>query len=160
MKSVQKLVAIFLLLVTLFWKAEPLSAPTIVKQMDYGIGSENRGFVHKSLQNNRTISDRKSREFTIMEVTAYTAGYESTGKTPNDPSYGITASGVPVEEGVTVACPKSIPFGTKIFIEGVGERVCQDRGGAITEGHVDVYMPDKEQALKFGRQHLRVYIVN
>src|SRR5690606_7201420 len=34
-----------------------------------------------------------------FEVTAYTAGAESTGKTPSDPAYGITASGEKVREG-------------------------------------------------------------
>src|SRR5690606_41922664 len=48
-----------------------------------------------------------------------------------DAGYGITASGKPVEAGVTVACPPDLPFGTVLRIEGVGERVCHDRGGAI-----------------------------
>lgn len=95
----------------------------------------------------------------IFEVTAYTAGYESTGKTPNDPLYGVTASGKKVQEGVTVACPPSMKFGTKLHIESVGYRVCEDRGGAIKEGRLDVYMNSLKEALEFGRRKLKVRIL-
>lgn len=94
-----------------------------------------------------------------FEVTAYTAGAESTGKTPDHPAYGITASGERVTEGVTAACPPDMAFGTRIDIEGVGERVCTDRGGAIKGGHIDVYMAELSDAIQFGRQRLEVTIM-
>lgn len=97
-------------------------------------------------------------ESTTMEVTQYTAGVESTDKSPGDSGYGITASGAQVQEGVTIACPSSIPFGTEIDIEGIGTRVCQDRGGLITEGKLDIYVDDLDQALDFGRKTLEVTI--
>jgi 3D (Asp-Asp-Asp) domain-containing protein len=40
---------------------------------------------------------------------------------------GITASGVRVREGTTIAAPRSIPFGTRIHIPGAGWRTVQDR---------------------------------
>ena len=94
------------------------------------------------------------------EVTAYTSGYESTGKSPGDAGYGITASGAEVSEGHTLACPPSLDFGTVVDIEGVGERVCADRGSAITEGRLDVYMSELEDAVEFGRKTLEVEILN
>jgi 3D (Asp-Asp-Asp) domain-containing protein len=96
----------------------------------------------------------------VFEVTAYTAYEESTGKTPSHPAFGITASGKRVQAGKTAACPPSMPFGTRIEIEGVGERVCYDRGAAITEGRIDVYMPELNDALEFGRKRLKVRVVN
>lgn len=93
-------------------------------------------------------------------MTAYTAGPESTGKAPGHPAYGITASGTRVREGVTAACPPEMPFGTRVHIEGVGERVCQDRGGAIKGRRLDVYIADRSEALRFGRQTLEVEILN
>lgn len=51
---------------------------------------------------------------------------------------GITASGEKAEVGVTCAGPKSLPFGTRIWIDGIGERVVQDRGGAVNGQHIDV----------------------
>jgi 3D (Asp-Asp-Asp) domain-containing protein len=97
--------------------------------------------------------------YEIYEVTAYTAYEESTGKSPGHPAFGITASGKRVQAGKTAACPPSMPFGTRIEIEGVGERVCHDRGSAITEGRIDVYMPELNDALKFGRKRLKVRIL-
>jgi 3D (Asp-Asp-Asp) domain-containing protein len=96
----------------------------------------------------------------VFEVTAYTAYEESTGKSPGHPAFGITASGKRVQAGVTAACPPSMPFGTRIEIEGVGERVCYDRGAAITEGRIDVYMPELNDALEFGRKRLKVRVVD
>jgi 3D (Asp-Asp-Asp) domain-containing protein len=95
----------------------------------------------------------------IFEVTAYTAGEESTGKQPGDDGYGITASGEHVRENYTIACPPSLPFGQRLEIEGVGERVCTDRGGAIKEGRLDVYIAEIEEARQFGRQWLNVRIL-
>lgn len=94
----------------------------------------------------------------IYEITAYTAGYESTGKNPGDPYYGVTASGVTVEEGTTIACPPELDFGTVVEIEVVGKRICQDRGGAIKGKRLDLYMEDLSEALDFGRRKLEVKI--
>lgn len=92
-------------------------------------------------------------------VTAYTAGYESTGKHPGDKGYGITASGKHVQEGITIACPPELEFGTKVHIENVGERICYDRGGAIQGKRIDVYMENLHDALEFGKQSLEVQII-
>lgn len=92
-------------------------------------------------------------------VTAYTAGYESTNKRPGDPGYGITASGATVQEGKTIACPPSLPFGTNIHIPELNETyVCEDRGSAITNGHLDIYIEDLDDALEFGVQQLQVKV--
>lgn len=100
-----------------------------------------------------------------MEVTAYTLRASECGKSADHPEYGITASGKHVEEWLTLAAPKSIPFGTKVYIPyfkdypngGIFE--VHDRGGAIKEGHLDVYMEDLQEALDFGRQQLQVHII-
>ena len=111
--------------------------------------------------NFKTISKGSGGNYDFKaSVTAYTAGYESTQKRKGQDGYGITASGSYVQEGRTVACPKSMPFGTVIEIEGIGQRVCEDRGGAITEGHIDLYIEDLGTARSFGRKNLGVKIIN
>jgi 3D (Asp-Asp-Asp) domain-containing protein len=92
-------------------------------------------------------------------VTWYTAGVESTGKSTGDPAYGITASGTQAAEGRTAACPSSLPFGTRINIEGVGVRTCEDRGGAIGSGRLDVYVESVSEAIQHGRQSVKVEII-
>lgn len=93
------------------------------------------------------------------EVTAYTNGAESTGKKPGHPDYGITASGARTKTGHTIACPPSMAFGTRLGIEGIGVRTCEDRGGAITEGHIDLYVAGVTEAQSFGRQRLMAEII-
>lgn len=93
------------------------------------------------------------REF-VAEITAYTDDVNSCGKDD-----GITASGIHVEIG-HIAMDESIPFGTKVRIEGIGEFVVTDRGGAITGNRIDIYMPTHSQAITFGRQFKKVQIID
>ena len=88
-------------------------------------------------------------------ITAYCHCVKCCGK-----SDGITASGEKATEGVTAAMDKSMPFGTKIYIDGVGERIVQDRGGAIKGNRIDLYFDSHQEALNFGRQIRQVTILN
>lgn len=47
-----------------------------------------------------------------------------------------------------------------IYIEGIGERVCDDTGSAIAKGRVDVYVEDHQTALRLGVRKARVYKLN
>lgn len=106
-----------------------------------------------------TINNEEVTYKDKYEITAYTLRKSETGKAPGDPGYGVTASGATVEEGVTAACPRDLPLGTVIEIEGVGKRTCLDRGGAIKGKRIDVYFPELADARRFGRQTLAVTII-
>lgn len=95
-------------------------------------------------------------------LTAYTAGKESTGKTPSHPAYGITRSGSKAEEGRTVAVdPSIIPLGSTVLIEGVGIRKAEDTGSAIRGSRIDVFMEDLSQAIDFGvKKNVKVYVLS
>jgi 3D (Asp-Asp-Asp) domain-containing protein len=101
------------------------------------------------------------RDLGDFTLTAYTAGPESTGKSPGHPAYGITSSGAPAVEGVTIAVdPSVIPIGSRVYIEGLGYFVAQDTGSAIKGKRIDVFMNDLEEALQFGvKRGVRVAIV-
>lgn len=70
------------------------------------------------------------------KLTAYCPCEKCCGKSPDDPLYGITASGVKAQDGVTVAM-YGLPYGTHIYIEGIGERIVQDRG--VKSMWVDIF---------------------
>ena len=90
-------------------------------------------------------------------VTAYTIGPESCGKHPGDPAYGITASGKRAT-GFMCAADRSIPFGTKLLINGQVWTV-EDRGGAIKGNRIDLLFPTVKAAKAWGRRRVEVRVV-
>lgn len=61
---------------------------------------------------------------------------------------GITASGAPVQAGVTVAAdPDVLPLGSAVYIEGVGLRYVQDTGSAVKGNALDVAVDTHSEAL-------------
>lgn len=90
-----------------------------------------------------------------FEITYYDSCYECCGKIN-----GITASGAKVQEGVTVAADTSvIPMGSKIYIEGIGWRTVQDRGGAVKGNKLDIYIPSHDSPMPYNKQKLNVWVV-
>lgn len=72
----------------------------------------------------------------------------------------ITATGTTARAGRTVAVdPKVIPLGSKIYIEGLGERIAEDVGGGIKGHHIDVYLGTVPQAHHFGVQRGTVSVL-
>lgn len=67
-----------------------------------------------------------------------------------------TASGRMPVVGVTVACPRSLPFGTRVWIEGMGERRCDDRIGHGAD--FDIFVGSKAEAIRWGRRSLKVVV--
>ena len=72
-------------------------------------------------------------------------------------SGGGTASGTTPTPYYTIACGQEIPFGTEIYIEGLGTYVCEDRG--VPNGWIDVFVNSHEQALQLGLQYKDCYII-
>ncbi|WP_062354665.1 3D domain-containing protein [Bacillus kwashiorkori] len=96
-------------------------------------------------------------------ATGYTAGYESTGKHPGHPSYGITFSGVKVKRDLysTIAADLTkFPIGTILFIPGYGYGVVADKGSAIKGNKIDLYFETVEDVYsQWGKKKVKVYIV-
>ncbi len=130
------------------------------------IANPNLLAVGQELQVPNQEEQQITTDYTIKQVisadlTAYTAGPESTGKSPGHPAYGITASGNYVKDHHTIATdPSVIPLGTKVYIEGIGIRTAEDTGGAILGNRIDVYMNDLSAAVQFGvKRGVKVYIL-
>ena len=107
--------------------------------------------------------DLSQYESTNVVATGYTAGYESTGKKPNHPSYGITYSGVKVKRDLysTIAADITIfPIGTILFIPGYGYGVVADTGSAIKGNRLDLYFDTVQDVYKqWGKKNLDVYMI-
>ncbi|SHH37914.1 3D domain-containing protein [Tepidibacter thalassicus] len=103
---------------------------------------------------------KRFKKVLIVTATAYTAGFESTGKRPNDPGYAKTYMGTTVRKGVIAVDPKVIPLGSKVYIPYM-KMVCtaEDIGGAIKGNKIDIYMNSLSRAKKFGMKKLKVYVL-
>ena len=104
----------------------------------------------------RHVSSRSRHPLTIpFLVTAYCPCRACCGKTD-----GITASGRRAMAGHTVAVdPSYIPLGARLLIQGLGERVAEDIGGAIRGRHLDVFFPTHAEAVAFGRRWMQVRLI-
>jgi len=93
------------------------------------------------------IADGADAGYGLFSVSAYD---DSSG-----PGLGITASGEHTREGVC-ACGTGYDFGTAFVLSSGLTMICQDRGGRITDAHIDIWMQSKWEALRWGRRTIRV----
>lgn len=90
-----------------------------------------------------------------MEATAYYPGPESTDQWAD----GYTYTGVRAGKGVVAVDPSVIPLGTRLYIPGYGEAIAADIGGAIKGYRIDLGFETYEEAIQYGRQQVKVYIL-
>lgn len=101
-----------------------------------------------------------------MRATAYTASLKDTGKSPDHPLFGITATGAKVKKGIIAVDPRVIPLGTKVYVEVAGSTpdygfaVAADTGGAIKGDLIDLYFDDQSYVDSWGVKRVKVYILN
>ncbi|MGB8001177.1 MAG: 3D domain-containing protein [Anaerobacillus sp.] len=98
-----------------------------------------------------------------VTATGYTAGVESTGKSPDHPAYGVTYSGVKVKRDLysTIAADTSIfPIGSVLFIPEYGFGVVADTGSAIKGNRIDLYYDTVQDVYnEWGKKTLDVYLI-
>lgn len=126
--------------------AEKATAPVVIEEatperLYYLATAEESAAVRGG--NMPSVPERKQKAEPAMvylgrfKVTGYDVCVECCGKTD-----GITASGTQATLGRTVAAGPELPFGTVLYIDGIGERVVEDRGTGVTEGCLDVLCED------------------
>ncbi len=77
-----------------------------------------------------------------MKVASYKPS--STGKAPDDPTYGITATGERLKKGIVAVDPKLIPLKTTVYIPGYGMAVAGDIGGSVQGQIIDLGYSDDD----------------
>ena len=101
----------------------------------------------------------KTPTVTNLNTSAYCACMICCGKTN-----GVTSSGALAKEWYTIAAGKGYPIGTVIYIPALANKpnkgwfIVEDRGGAITNNKIDIYMDSHTSALIFGRRNLECHI--
>jgi len=94
-------------------------------------------------------------EVLYMEATGYDPGPRSCGRYAS----GYTAVGLRAGEGVVAVDPRVIPLGTRLYVEGYGECVAADVGGAIKGRRIDLGFDSYREAMNWGRRMVRVRIL-
>ncbi|WP_245003003.1 cell wall-binding protein EntA [Bacillus nitratireducens] len=100
------------------------------------------------------------RELTVV-ATAYTAHPSENGGT-----YGgrvLTAMGHDLTANPNMKMiavdPKVIPLGSKVWVEGYGEAIAGDTGGAIKGNRIDILLGSDSASQKWGRKTVKVKIL-
>ncbi len=117
-----------------------------------------------------SVQTAKGENFTYKKkltctAYAYDLTYESCGKRPGDPYYGITASGMKAGPGVIAVDPSVIPLGTRLYVEAVdgswtyGYCVAGDTGGGIYGNRIDLFFNTPAEVRSFGVRKAVVYIL-
>jgi 3D (Asp-Asp-Asp) domain-containing protein len=94
-----------------------------------------------------------------LNTSAYCSCAKCCGK-----SNGITSSGAAAKEWYTLAAGSGFPVGTVVYIPALADKpnggwfVVEDRGGAISNNKIDIYMGSHAAAIAFGRKTLECYI--
>lgn len=94
----------------------------------------------------------KEMSVTATAYTAYCAGCS-----------GITYTGIDLRSNpnqkVIAVDPNIIPLGSRVWVEGYGEAIAGDIGGAIKGNIIDVFLEDKQDALNWGRKTVNIRIL-
>lgn len=136
---------------------------------------------HKNVEENTVVASRGSylRDSSVppteyekviqVKATAYCLCKKCCGKSPENPRYGYTASGIRIVPGTgmkVIAVDTSVvPLGTNVYVEGLygagnyGYAVAGDTGSAIKNNKIDLYMDTHSQALAWGVKTVNLYIL-
>lgn len=107
-----------------------------------------------------TASTSATTESTTEEMTvtatAYTAYCEGCS--------GVTSTGIDLisnpNQKVIAVDPTVIPLGSRVWVEGYGEAIAGDIGGAIKGNKIDVFIPSTQDALNWGSKTVTIKVLN
>lgn len=94
------------------------------------------------------IPDNYSKILNIT-ATAYGPGTADNGHWGDNDYFGN-----PLKPGDVAVDPNVIAMGSKLWIPGYGYGVANDQGGAIKGNRIDLFFPNRQEALEIGRAHV------
>ncbi len=103
----------------------------------------------------RSTQSQSGRTLTVS-ATAYTAQCSGCS--------GVTATGINLNNNrnmkVIAVDPSVIPLGSRVHVEGYGTAIAGDTGGAIRGHKIDVHVPTKADAMRWGRKQVKITILD
>lgn len=117
-----------------------------------------------SRSNSYRVSSAISLGATVEGATPTVTTMNCSAYTSAPPWYETTATGARASSWYTLAAGPSVPFGTVIYIPYFASQpnggwfVVEDRGGAITNSRLDIYMDTEAECRTFGRRNLECYV--
>ena len=135
--------------------------------------SKELGVIRKTLDEaNMTIADLTASEYEFVylgefKLTAYCSceaccGYWATVREKDEYGNEIvdTASGALARANHTIAVDTAVlPFGTEVYIYGLGWYTAEDTGSAVKGKHIDIYYDDHNVAAAQGVQYKDVWML-
>ena len=126
------------------------------------VGTREPATTSGSSRSSTNTSPTAALEVFTASVTAYQANCRGCS--------GFTASGRDVRSNAwfydqtfgsvrIIAADRRFPFGTIMYIQGVGHAVVLDRGGSVTGNVLDVLKSSDENPFRFGRQSLQTQVL-
>lgn len=84
----------------------------------------------------------------------------ATGYSPQEPGLSDhTATGLKAQHGVVAVDPTVIPLGTRLYVEGYGNAIAGDTGGAIKGNRIDLCFDTLAECNAYGKRTVRVEIL-
>ncbi len=94
---------------------------------------------------------RRRHPVIVMNATAYAHATQ------------LTAAGTVARTGIVAADPVVLPLGTRIRVLGpeayARDYLVTDTGSLVKGRHIDIYMPSRTAARRFGKKQVRVEIL-
>ncbi|PFW71661.1 peptidoglycan-binding protein [Priestia aryabhattai] len=107
-------------------------------------------------QQQQQSQQQASGKSMTVEATAYTANCAGCS--------GTTATGVNLKSNpnqrVIAVDPSVIPLGSKVYVEGYGQAVAADTGGAIKGNRIDVFVSSDNAAQDWGRRSVKITVID
>jgi 3D (Asp-Asp-Asp) domain-containing protein len=113
------------------------------------------GLTATEAQVSRSGSAIKGKTLTMV-ATGYDDCWECNYPYYGQPSY----IGLPLARGIIATDPNVIPMGTRLYVEGYGEGIAADQGGAIKGNRIDLFFDSKTEALTWGIKTVKVTILD
>ncbi|WP_322555743.1 ubiquitin-like domain-containing protein [Sporosarcina beigongshangi] len=119
------------------------------------LASASTGRSGVGISRSNTDAPSGGQEFYVT-ATAYTAYCNGCS--------GITKTGINLRANpdlkVIAVDPNVIPLGSKVWVEGYGYAIAGDTGSAIKGMKIDLHVPTKNAAYKFGRRQVKMKVID